>query len=278
MNRIFSMARAIWMLQFAAALFATGVGLTAQTVATGSGIVTGTVVDDGGAIVEDAFVTAISMRTANNVKLTPVTAFAASHKGGAFEIDGLPPGSYKICVSKPGSALLDPCAWADGSPWVSGSTLIAVANVTAGATASGIKAVAIRGTTITVGVSDVANVIGQNGGKSDVLVGIRHGGGPFIPASLVSSDSGGKTYSLVVPQGKAANVSVYSKAFVLADEQGKEFTTSEVSLPITANSTNGGNGTNSTGATNSVNGNGKPTISVKISRASTAAATPVTAQ
>jgi Carboxypeptidase regulatory-like domain len=246
-------------------------GLLAQTVSVaGTGNVTGTVADDSGAAVEGALVTVFSMPTTTAATMKPVAVTAASGTAGAFQITGLPPGRYEICVNKPAANLLDPCTWADGLPWVTGSTLIAVANVTAGTTASGIKAVAIRGVPITVRVADATDIIGQNGGRSDILIGIRHGGAPFISAGQPAADAAGKTYSLVVPAGKTTNISAYSKAFVLADQNGKEFATSEVSLPAAASAITAA--APAAGATNSNAGTiPSATITLKISRPATAA-------
>jgi hypothetical protein len=136
----------------------------------------------------------------------PFAANGLSGGNGQFEIDGLPVGTYQICVEKRSAALLNPCVWADKQQ---------TATVAAGKTVSGVAVVAQQGVTITVRVDDVKGLMASNPAKDDILIGVGHGKSPFIMAAVESRDGAGKTMSLVVPSAQAANISVFSGSFAL---------------------------------------------------------------
>src|SRR6266511_345944 len=71
-----------------------------------TGSIRGVVVNEGGGPIEGAFVVADRIPPAIRFSQT-----AKSGPGGAFQVDGLPPGTYRFCVQVPGDDLLDPCHW-----------------------------------------------------------------------------------------------------------------------------------------------------------------------
>ena len=206
----------------------TGVAVASWAQNTGS--IIGAVTDQNGNAVAGALVMAALKppSTAQAGGSAPVVLYGSSGPTGAFEIDALPAGTYKLCMEKPGSQLLNPCIWSS-SP--------VTASVTAGGKTSGVSVVAVSGATVTVRVADANGILASNPRANDLLIGVGHGTSPFIPARVVATDSGGRTFGIVVPAGSPINLSVYSSALALADQTGAAFGTNAVSIPLSAGQT-----------------------------------------
>ncbi len=205
------------------ALAATALGQT--------GRITGTVVDDAGAAISGASVTAALWSTPQPIQLVPgkppafmpVPANALTGSKGEFQIEGLLTGKYHVCVEKPEAAMLNPCLWADAPVRV---------DVTTGATFSGVSVVAAKGVTVNVRVQDAKGLLMANPALDDVRVGTFHRVSPFIPGQVSDRDPAGRTMSVIVPRGQAASISVSSASFALADEKGVPLASTEI--PVSA--------------------------------------------
>src|SRR5438552_3769316 len=76
---------------------------------TGTGTISGNVVDQSQKAVRLAVVTAIRNG------LPPFSKSTKSSVDGAFQFQGLLPGAYSLCIQTPDDLYLDPCQW-DGTP------------------------------------------------------------------------------------------------------------------------------------------------------------------
>ena len=184
-----------------------------------SGRIAGSVVDDSGAPIPGASVTAALWSTTQTLTLVPgkppafmpVPANALTGAKGEFQIDGLIAGQYYVCVEKPDAAILNPCLWADPPTPV---------DVGAAATVSGLVVTASKGIAINVRVQDAKGLLTVNPAADDVWVGTFHRKSPFIPGRIVQRDPAGRTMSVIVPRGQAASIAVSSAAFTVADDKG----------------------------------------------------------
>jgi Carboxypeptidase regulatory-like domain len=198
-----------------------------------TGRVTGTVTDDSGAPVAGALVTASLQSAApQGTKgpgglplFMPFPPKALSGATGDFEIDGLPAGTFRLCVEKAESSLLNPCLWVDRPASV---------EVSAAATASGVTVVAPRGTLLTVQILDAKGLLANPANNSDVRVGTSNGKMAFIPARVSGRDTRGTTMAVVVPRGQAALISVSSATYALADDTGKVFGVGQTDVPVSS--------------------------------------------
>jgi hypothetical protein len=180
---------------------------------TNTGKLLGTVTDDSGTAITGAIVSATLQPPGPVPKFTPVTVSSISGGKGAFELDNLPAGTFGLCVQKPDLQLLNPCLWSD--------TRVTAA-VNSGQTTSGISLVVEKGVRISIRLADDQKLL-KAASHEDILIGTGHGTSPFIPAQLSSKDDSGKTFSLLIPTGRAVQLSVFSAMFALGDEKGVAF-------------------------------------------------------
>src|SRR6266550_332408 len=75
-----------------------------------AGNLAGSVSDESGKPVAGAFVTALRN------SLPPASSRTTSDAKGAFAINGLPAGTYSVCVQVPVGGFLDPCEWSLAPP------------------------------------------------------------------------------------------------------------------------------------------------------------------
>jgi hypothetical protein len=195
-----------------------------------TGRITGTILDESGAPIEGASVTASLWSSAKPIPFVagrppsfmPVLAKALSGAKGEFQVEGLFAGRYYVCVEKREAAILNPCLWAD--PPVS-------VDVGEEATVSGVSVVAAKGVNVKVRVHDPKGLLKANPAMDDVRVGVYHRTAPFIPGIVSGIDPAGKTITVIVPRGQSATVSVYSTSFSLADEKGSPLAGTDIQLP-----------------------------------------------
>lgn len=189
------------------------------TVSGQTGAVTGTVTDDTGSPIAGATVSAAlrppvpagTHGPGGLPSFIPFPPKAPTSANGSFEIDGLPAGTYALCVDKLGSAVLNPCVWNDQP---------VLTTLAAGGTATGVSVVAPRGVVITIRVLDPKQLLIGDPRSDDVRIGTFHDSSSFIPALNSGGDMKGKTMSLVVPAGQPLNISVSSATHALADASG----------------------------------------------------------
>lgn len=195
------------------------------------GKIAGTVTDDTGSPIAGATISAalrppIPAGTRGPGGLPSFMPFppkAPTSADGSFEIDGLPAGTYALCVDKLGSAVLNPCLWTDQP---------VLRTLTAGEVATGVSLVAPKGVFITIRVLDLKQLLIGNPRSDDVRIGTYHGNSGFIPALNSRGDMKGKTMSLVVPAGQPVNISVSSVTYALADANGNALGSGVTQIPV----------------------------------------------
>lgn len=200
-----------------------------------TGRITGTLTDGSGTPIAGGMVMASLRSSPAPIPWTPgrppafmsVRANAASTEKGEFQIDGLLVGTYVLCVETSHGAYLNPCLWTDQPVRV---------EMAEDARVSGVSVVAPKGANVTIRVQDIQGLLVADPANDDLRVGAYNGRSPFIPARVISRDGNGKTLSLAVPRGKAANIAISSSAFALADEKGKAFGAGEAQIPVPSSS------------------------------------------
>ena len=132
---------------------------------------------------------------------------------GSFALTGLPAGLYQLCADAPGKELLDPCLW-DRLP-----TPVSVGQLPLTGAAVQLK----RGAMLSIRVDDPAQALAmaEKSGKGHLLVGVWSANGLFHPARVTAEDAAGRTYTLEVPVGVTAKLSVTPSALRVQDASGK---------------------------------------------------------
>ena len=104
--------------------------------------------------------------TATRTGAPPFTRNTKSGGDGAFQIQGLTPGNYTLCVQAPGDQYLDPCLW-NGNP--------TTVSLTSGQTASGISLKLTAASMLSIQVYDSQKLLGQltkDGRHPDLALGV----------------------------------------------------------------------------------------------------------
>jgi hypothetical protein len=156
----------------------------------------------------------------------PFTRNTKSGGDGAFQIQGLGPGSYSLCVQAESDQFLNPCQW-NGNP--------ATVTLTATQTVSGILLRLTPASLLTVQVQDPQKALSQqtkDGRRPDLSVGVWGPQGMYYPAHPADSSpspiaAGGLpggirnyTYQLAVPRDTALKVQIASHDLKLGDGAG----------------------------------------------------------
>lgn len=184
----------------------------------------GRVVDHGGAPVPGARVRAVLLAAGvpSAATVGPTTPAlpprgrsvkAAAGGDGTFSLTSVPAGLYQICVSVPGKELLDPCVWrTTPAPVLVGG---------GGAAATGRTTVQLlRGAELRIRVEDPDKLLAaaEKSGKGHVLVGASGPNGMFVPARVAVEDAKGRTYTVAIPVGVAAKLTISPFGIGLRDE------------------------------------------------------------
>lgn len=173
-----------------------------------SASVQGTVTDSKGKVLKGAFVTAVRSG------LPPASQVASTANDGSFKMQGLPAGTYSLCVQIPGDGYLDPCQWG-GIP--------VKLTLTAGQTSSGNTLKVADASILKVRIDDPGKALAQktkDGRNPHLLIGVWPSNGLFLPAHLASTDAGGAQYQLSIPLDAALKLQVASRDLKLADSNG----------------------------------------------------------
>ncbi|MCC7157784.1 MAG: carboxypeptidase regulatory-like domain-containing protein [Bryobacterales bacterium] len=189
----------------------------AQTGTTGAASIGGTVVD-----AKTQKPVPAALVTAGRAGAPPFTRNTRAGGDGAYQIQGLTPGNYLVCVQA-GDQYLNPCEW-NGSP--AGVTLAS------GQTATGIKIALTLASVLNVQVKDAQKALGQltkDGRRPDLSIGVWGPRGLYYPARRVSAPAGTAgpqasiptySYQLAVPRDTALNFSIASRDLKLGDANG----------------------------------------------------------
>jgi hypothetical protein len=189
----------------------------AQTGTTGAASISGTVVD-----AKSQKPVPAALVTASRAGAPPFTRNTRAGGDGAYQIQGLTPGNYLVCVQA-GDQYLNPCEW-NGSP--AGVTLAS------GQTATGIKIALTPASVLNVQIKDAQKAVSQltkDGRRPDLSIGVWGPRGLYYPARAVSAPTGtpgpqaGVTtysYQLAVPRDTALNFHIASRDLKLGDANG----------------------------------------------------------
>ncbi len=177
--------------------------LVAQT-----GSIQGAATDSKGKPLKGTFVTAV------RGGLPPASQSASTANDGSFKIQGLPAGTYSLCVQVPGDGYLDPCQWG-GTP-----VKITLAD---GQTSTGNTLKVADASVLVIRIDDPGKALGQHtkdGRNPHLLVGVWSGNGLFLPAHVASTDAAGTQYQVSIPRDAALKLHVSSRDLQVADAGG----------------------------------------------------------
>jgi len=130
--------------------------------------------------------------------------------GGAFQASELPEGTYTLCPRAPNTTWLSPCEW--NLPTPIGTISRSNPNATVPITLK-------RGVSVPVRVDDPAQLMATNEGKTPgagLFLCVRGPGLFFRRVPLVSTDSGGRNYQIVVPFDTGLTLMVHPSFYRLA--------------------------------------------------------------
>jgi hypothetical protein len=185
-----------------------GLYLPAASLFAQAGSVTGLVTDESAKPIAGALI------TAHRATLPAASGSATAAVQGTFQIGGLAPGSYTVCVQVPGTDFLDTCEWAILPPRV---------DVKAGQAVTGLRFKLKKGAILHVRLNDPRKLLEPAAsGKTVpyVLMGVQTAKGLLHPAALVSKDATGRTHAVMVPFDTPLKFTLYSPHVALADEKG----------------------------------------------------------
>jgi len=134
--------------------------------------------------------------------------------GGAFQLGALPPGTYTLCPRVPNSTWLNPCEWSLPTPRATISNTMPNASVTI---------TLQRGVPVPVRVDDSSQLLAQNEGKTagaGLLVGVSSPGYFFRLVPLVSDDTSGRNYQIVVPFNTQLTLVIHPSLYQVNDATG----------------------------------------------------------
>jgi carboxypeptidase family protein len=141
---------------------------------------------------------------------------------GTFDLQGLPAGTYVLCVKVVSSIHLDPCLWS-----APGTAVITLA---AGQNSIGNRLQVRRASKLQVRIQDPHQHLSPRSGPTEppqLAMGVLTPTGITSRPVLVSTDKGGRTYEISVPFDLPLTFTMVPKHLQLADEQG---------LPVPASS------------------------------------------
>jgi hypothetical protein len=180
-----------------------------------TGEVNGLLTDDSG---EVAVKTQVRLVRQFQVGWTgPWSAVTDTARDGRFRFEGVPEGSYVLCVPTAGSGFLDPCEWGQA----------AVFEVRSGQRAASRSLQVRRGFLLSLVVDDNAELLDEHETKktpaAEFVIGVLAASqGIFRSAPPVRKTKKSREYALLVPKGQAVQLIVKSPFFKVADARGAE--------------------------------------------------------
>jgi Carboxypeptidase regulatory-like domain len=182
----------------------------------GSGRIQGTVFDENGRPLAKTLV------VANNRTVLPFSQTAQSGPLGAFDLQGLPAGTYELCVTVVSAKHLDPCQWSTPG---TGAVILA-----AGQTSSGNRLQVKTASKLQIRIQDPDQHLSPRSATTEppqIVMGVLTPAGITAAPVLVATDKGGRLYEISVALDLPLMLTVTPKHLQIADEQG---------LPVAASS------------------------------------------
>ena len=167
-----------------------------------NGRIQGSVTDDSGNTIAGAFAVATAQSGNDHSTYTSVTG-----KSGEYSLDNLKPGTYTLCVHKPGGPHINACQWSTGSQFTLGK----------GETLSNQTVAVVAGALLQIHIADPGKLMGAS---DDLLIGVLLPTGLIQPMRLASLDPTGRTYDIAVPKQTPLRVSINSTQFQIVDNNG----------------------------------------------------------
>jgi hypothetical protein len=206
------------------AMYALAVIMSAQS----TGAISGTLKSNGSPV-GGAVVSAYLQAPGTSGNFPPVFN-ALTGTDGSFTVNALPAGKYLLCAEKASAALLNPCFWSASANTVT---------VAPAGKVSGVSLTAQTGVAMNIRIEDPNGLLTSNPSLDDIVIGVKPTNGISLPVPVSAHDSGGRTMTMVVPQGAPANFLIYSANLSLKDGQGDSFSSPNVGVTVNAPSATG---------------------------------------
>jgi hypothetical protein len=192
-----------------------------------SGAISGNLRGEDGTSIAGA---SISLQLASLPPSGRLPSFPSSAKSGAdgsYSFGGLHAGPYRICAQAPGTVWLNPCDWGLQVP---------AAALTAAQKSVSLAVTMKKGVALPIRVDDPTQLLSNNEGKTPgahLLIGVASDALVFHHATLVSTDSAGRNFEIVIPFGAPINLVVNGGFFLVSNVLGQPLTpTASTLIPV----------------------------------------------
>lgn len=144
----------------------------------------------------------------------------ATGRDGSFSLSGVAPGKLQICVSAPGTTVLENCAWGSATE----------VDIAPGQTASGVQVFLEMGSWIEVDVDDPQGHLTREGRASgtQLLVGVWTPWGTFQRAAVKQQGRNNRVHEILVPVEVDIAVGVHGQKLVVEDANGRRVRVTDV--------------------------------------------------
>jgi len=175
------------------------------------GSIAGTVTGVNGQAIGGARVNYLRHGPLNMAAPPPVRT--VTNSAGAFTLNGLPAGTYAICVLA-GSGWLDPCFW---------SAKLPATSLLPGQNRTGLAVQLQKSATLQIQVSDTTGAVAANekttaGGA--LILGVWTGRHQFKRTLLANQNGTNRTYQVPVPQGVPFHIGMVTSLYQVQDDTG----------------------------------------------------------
>jgi hypothetical protein len=142
-----------------------------------------------------------------------------------FLINGLPAGTYVLCVETTIPGWLDPCHWSTDLPAIT---------LTSGQKLTNHQVVMAKGAVVQIRVNDPSKLLTQKPGAiaHDVQVMAAASNNAYYHARIVSIDAGGRNHEVTLPFDAQHTLIVRSQQFTLTDAVGASVSASGEAQPF----------------------------------------------
>jgi len=133
---------------------------------------------------------------------------------GAFDVSGLSEGTYTLCPRMPNSTWLSPCEWNFPTP---------VATITRSSPNPTLTITLKRGAAVPVRIDDAGRLLAQHEGKTPgagLLLSVSGPGLFFRLVPLVSQDSAGRNYQIVIPFSTQLTLAIHPSFYGVSNASG----------------------------------------------------------